>query len=112
MIPGIEVLAQETIHAQVGDAVLAIIIGGILAIGIFIAGIIAICDNEAIMLIPFSVILILAALFITAGISELNQKPYEQYDVLIGDEVPIKEFNNRYEIIEQRGEIYTIKERD
>ena len=33
------------------------------------------------------------------------------YEVTIDDSVSMSEFNEKYEIIEQRGEIYTIKER-
>ena len=33
------------------------------------------------------------------------------YDVLIGDNVSFKEFNERYEIISQNGNIYTVKEK-
>lgn len=41
-----------------------------------------------------------------------NQYPKPvTYDVMIGDNVPFNEFNERYEIIEQNGNIYTVKER-
>ena len=33
------------------------------------------------------------------------------YDVLIGDNVSFNEFNKRYEIISQNGNIYTVKEK-
>ena len=33
------------------------------------------------------------------------------YEVTVGDEVSMNEFNNKYEIIEQRGNIFTVKER-
>ena len=35
-----------------------------------------------------------------------------EYEVIISDEVSMNEFNEKYEIVEQRGKIYTIKERD
>lgn len=34
------------------------------------------------------------------------------YDVLISDEVKMNEFNEKYEIVSQNGNIYTIKERE
>lgn len=37
--------------------------------------------------------------------------PVTQYEVLISDEVNFNEFYQKYEIIEQRGEIYVIQER-
>lgn len=33
------------------------------------------------------------------------------YDVMIGDNVPFNEFTEQYEIIEQNGNIYTVKEK-
>lgn len=35
-----------------------------------------------------------------------------EYDVVISDEVSMNEFTEKYEIIEQNGKIYTVKERD
>lgn len=35
-----------------------------------------------------------------------------EYDVIISDEVSMNEFTEKYEIIEQNGNIYTVKERD
>lgn len=111
MIPGIEVLSQEVIKADSGSAILAIVIGSLVAILIIVLGIVAIYDEEPIMLIPIGLMSILAALFITIGISELNEKPYTEYKVLISDDVSWNEFNEKYEVIEQEGKIYTIKER-
>ena len=34
------------------------------------------------------------------------------YEVTISDEVSFKDFTSKYEIIEQRGEIYIVKERE
>lgn len=44
-----------------------------------------------------------------------QQKPIEyetHYKVTISDEVPMNEFTEKYEIIDQDGKIYTIRERD
>ena len=37
--------------------------------------------------------------------------PVTQYEVLISDEVNFSEFYQKYEVVEQRGEIYVIQER-
>ena len=45
----------------------------------------------------------------------LNTSPQETqtlYEVTISDEVSFKDFTSKYEIIEQRGEIYIVKERE
>lgn len=52
------------------------------------------------------------SLFI-ASILELNTPQESQilYEVTISDEVSFKDFTSKYEFIEQRGEIYVVKER-
>lgn len=43
----------------------------------------------------------------------LSEPVYEtHYDVVISDEVSLTEFNERYEIIETRGKIYEVRERN
>lgn len=49
----------------------------------------------------------LAALFV--GIAEIEY--YETYKVTISDEVSMNEFMDKYEILNQDGKIYTVKER-
>ena len=44
-----------------------------------------------------------------------NNQPLEyetQYKVIISDEVKMNEFLEKYEIIDQEGKIYTVRERD
>ena len=48
---------------------------------------------------------------IWAGVSNDVKKSATTYDVLISDEVKMNEFNEKYEIVSQNGNIYTIKER-
>ena len=50
---------------------------------------------------------LLAALFV--GIAEMEY--YETYKVTISDEVSMNEFMDKYEILNQDGKIYTVKER-
>lgn len=78
-------------------------------LGVVIFGIIA--ASEGRLLIP----LILAALCFFAGVCigisgpQVNETHYQ---VTISDEVNFNEFNERYEIIEQNGLIYTVRERE
>ena len=64
-------------------------------------------------IIPFIVTEIFGILFVIVSILELNtpQEPQTLYEVTISDEVSFKDFTSKYEIIEQRGEIYIVKER-
>ena len=43
--------------------------------------------------------------------SQVQVGEYTQYKVIISDEVNFIEFNNKYEILEQDGKIYTIREK-
>ena len=44
--------------------------------------------------------------------SERNNKKHETVsDIIIGDEVNFNDFNQHYEIIDQNGNIYTVKEK-
>lgn len=41
-----------------------------------------------------------------------NSVQYYQYQVIVSDEVKFSEFMEKYEILEQNGDIYTIQERN
>ncbi len=48
-----------------------------------------------------------------AGACEAKPTKYEtHYKVTISDEVSMSEFTEKYEIVDQEGKIYTIRERD
>lgn len=63
--------------------------------------------------------LVIPILFITSFLGWIGGKELERnlsacdvvYDVMIGDNVSFNDFNERYEIISQNGNIYTVKER-
>lgn len=40
-----------------------------------------------------------------------NEKHETVYDIIIGDEVKFNDFNKHYEIIDQNGNIYTVREK-
>ena len=56
--------------------------------------------------------LIISLISMVIGIMILsNSAEITTYEVTISDEVSFKDFTSKYEIIEQRGEIYIVKER-
>lgn len=76
-------------------------------------------DDEDFMTLSgaFLMALILGGfLSIVAGFSTVPQDPniidHIEYQVTISDSVNLNEFLKHYEIIDQQGKIYTIKERD
>ena len=67
-------------------------------------------DKPIILCIMF---LIVSLISTTTGIIlASNSTVITTYEVTISDEVSFKDFTSKYEIIEQRGEIYIVKERE
>lgn len=110
MIEGITVLAQETIAPSTGGIILAFIGAGIFLITGILLLILSIIDDTS--LIALSALALIGACVIGAiGFSELSQEPYVKYKVLIDQDVSWSEVYENYEIIDQEGQIYTIKEK-
>ena len=60
------------------------------------------------------VIGLIACLFIGGLVHDETKKPLEyetQYKVTISDDVKLNEFYNKYEIIEQEGKIFNVRDR-
>ena len=110
MMEGIEVLATipEGINF-VPNLPFDIIVGGIIGIGI---GIWCATDTGSIIagLLIGSLIGAMAFL-ITAGVSMKPTEFIDTYKVIISDDIKLNEFYERYEILEQEGKIFTIKEK-
>jgi tetrahydromethanopterin S-methyltransferase subunit E len=78
-------------------------------VGVVIFGVMTTSD------VRFSIPLILASLCLLAGVCIGAFGPCKNethYQVTISDEVNFNEFNEKYEIIEQNGLIYTVRERE
>lgn len=59
----------------------------------------------------YVILIALVAITITVGVL-IPEKKYEtRYQVITDDSVSINQFQNKYEIIEVEGKIYTVKER-
>lgn len=99
-----------------GDFVLGIVL---LILGSFVLCVTifgAVCSYEQKekfnVLTFFSIFLAVTTfVFIIIGIINLANLDATTYEVTISDEVSFKDFISKYEIIEQRGEIYIVKER-
>lgn len=62
-------------------------------------------------MLVIGVILALPAGTITTHITSTPSEYKTQYKVTILDDVSLNEFNERYEIIDQEGKIYTVREK-
>lgn len=61
------------------------------------------------MLIPAAIGTIIA--FGGMGWASINKvEDYVKYDVLVSEDVNFQEFYNKYEILEAKGQVYTVKE--
>lgn len=101
-----------------GITILNTIIISNVILGFFaIAGLIALLlgifiylkDDE---LFGSALIVIGIVISITFGIFFLTIKPKKQYEVTINENVKFNEFMEHYKVIEQRGQIYIIEERE
>ena len=117
MIKGIEVLSQYEVatNYSMNWTVFWIIVGIFVAIGFIVSAI----DIQPDGIEWFSCVLIglltgLIGCSFGGLIGMATGDPIEfetQYKVLISDEVQMNEFLEKYEIIEQDGKIYTIREK-
>lgn len=87
-------------------------------IAMFILGMVSIFFLLFCILLGFDDDTIITALMISAGMvligaisSFIIQVPYyTSYEVILEDSVSMNEFLEKYEILDQRGQIYTVKE--
>ena len=109
---GVEILSSETIYNTFVLSTFAIagaVLGIICLIIFFIISFE--CGDRFILSAIFGV---LGLIGITIGIfgcvTNTNSIDYIEYKVIIEDSVPMNEFLNKYEILDQEGRIYTVKE--
>ena len=62
--------------------------------------------------IAFVILSIICSGLIVFGVAITDTPPETRYQVLIDESVSMSEFFEKYEIIEQEGKIYTIKEKE
>ncbi len=114
---GITILNETTITLEplaILFTIMVIILSGIAFLISIIGIILSIKNRDSDCLIVSVIGTLLSMLFGTILILRFDYKcnhPVTQYEVLISDEVNFNEFYQKYEIIEQRGEIYVIQER-
>lgn len=112
MIDGITVLSEQSFGGtkEVIIGIILCILGGfaIAGLGAFMADL----DLNGVWIIVFGFItsVLLFVIFVAGGFISFN--PYLKYKVTIEDEVRFNDFNEKYEIINQEGQIYTVKERE
>ena len=109
---GIEILAIEEIYNTIiPEGWIAFAFP--LMVMSFVLAIVFICDGSYGL---SGVFIGLAAcglvLLILASVSDTTNIDYVKYKVTISDEVSMNEFSEKYEILDQEGKIYTVRERE
>mgnify|MGYP001209302243 CR=1 FL=1 len=108
MIEGITILNEMPIYTASG-------IQYILCIALFIClmftAVIIIKDGYQFEKVFYILLLSFLISFVSIGVIRPTLS-YIKYEVTINDNVKFTEFDDKYKVIEKRGAIYTIKERD
>ena len=110
MMEGIEVLATIPEGTNlVANLPVAIIIGGIVWLGV---GIWYASETDSIISgLVIGFLIGTVAFIVTAGISAKPTEFIDTYKITISDDIKLNEFYEQYEILEQEGKIFTIKEK-
>lgn len=112
---GVEILAMEevVVSSTFNWSMFWIIVAACAGAGLVVGVILGIIQEEIIPSLALFVTATLLGLALGAvqGSESATPTEYEtQYKVTISDEVSMNDFVERYEIIEQKGKIYTVRE--
>ena len=114
MIDGVTILASEVVMkpALWVDIVGWVCVGGLIFV-MFIAVIGFIFDSIKMFVYAGAAFIVFAITGISLGIigiTFITVPDYTKYEVVLDDSVSMNEFMNTYEVLEQRGQIYVVKE--
>ena len=116
MIDGITVLNSYEVVTKTAFSWQGFWIGASIVAVIALIGAIMSCDNLVEFFIIFGIAGVISGIVFgfVFGIRLMpkNIEYTPEYEVTISDEVSMNDFYNRYEIIEQRGEIYVIRAKE
>ena len=109
---GVEILSSEIIYNTILPEIwfgLGLMLGFI-CVSLFVRCISEGCDILPWIFAVFAVVcIVISSLGSTPNKNDIN---YIEYKVAIDNSVPMNEFLDKYEILDQEGKIYTVKERE
>lgn len=115
---GVEILNQTNIYETEGHLWIFFLLVGIgFAVGL-IMSIVEWCDwGFEWIYLPFILMttmigVLLGTLSYMLTLHETDKLDYVEYKVTVSDEVNLNEFMDKYEILEQEGKIYVVKEKE
>ena len=114
MLPGIEVLSEQFVSTSFPPFVVAVI-GCLLFLGMAVSLVLFFnaIKNASVGGCIVSAVYIIAILCLVGVLAHRVANPtgYTEYQVLIDDDVKWKDLYENYEIIDQKGQTYIIKEK-
>ena len=88
----------------------------IIGIGMIVLGVFIIPDNDKNIIGVIIVLIILLSIGVGSLVSAFHTKPVykevSQYEVLLDETVPFHEIYDKYDIIEQRGQIFVLRDKE
>ena len=107
MLQGVEILSQEVVPIMETSIIPFVVCA---LISVMLALFIGLLINNVYIAVLIYVVEIIIAIVMDIN-SQVPTGEYTKYKVTISDTVNFVEFNEKYEVLEQDGKIYTIKER-
>lgn len=108
---GVEILSSEAIY----NTFLPIWIGGIAFVLMFVfvtLMVYGLCEEQvALWVIGLLLVITMLVITLLGCLNNINDIDHIEYKVTIDDSVSMTEFMDKYEILDQEGKIYTVKEK-
>lgn len=114
---GVEILNQTNVYCEEGNIwVFLLILGFGLIVGLILA--ILECNDLGFnatgilcIIIGLGFCLVFGSMGYAGTIDTTDELSHVEYKVIVSDEVSFTDFMEKYEILDQEGQIYTVKER-
>lgn len=115
MLEGIEILSQKVAETSPPMPIFACFITTIITVLVIWGTVLCIkCKEWGPMVLVGVTAIFMTICSIIFWVDHFTTKPqcYTEYKVICSDTVDFNEFNQKYEILEQEGKIYTIREKE
>ena len=109
---GVEILSQNNVYNVLLPEWVVTIILIVFIFSVIGCGMSFLCEKLFISMICAACALVGLILMTIAGTPNKNSLDYIEYKVIIDDSVSMVEFSNKYEILDQDGRIYVVRERE
>lgn len=108
---GVTILNTIELTGVGKNVIIALVVSFFIAL--FLMFILQVSKNSCVLVfLLIDLIVFIGCVFVSWYQLENRKTGELQYEVTIDDSVSITEFNKKYEIVEQRGDIFVVKERE